>query len=148
MYVPFRIVLGLESFKVYFCHKVKMQYMHFTLNANYFFYFGRFLKKLLDDQLSSRTKACIYYIKHNMSIQVYIYNLFPRGWIDLKLQVLYGIFIHCIFTLNSSMGCLQIAWNSHFSTYNDPIKCNGPSQLPNQINCLRFDYSLPCIASV
>ena len=37
--------------------KVKMQYVHFKLNATYFIYLGRFLKKLADNQCSSITKG-------------------------------------------------------------------------------------------
>ena len=45
-------------------HKVKTQYLHFRLHANYFFYLERFLKKLADDQCSARSKGSIYHIKH------------------------------------------------------------------------------------
>ena len=75
-----------------------------------FFYLGRFLKKLADDQCSSITKGSIYYIKHmqkgfkrnctdgTSSFDVEIkmnenqnfictYNILAWEWIDLKLDV-------------------------------------------------------------
>ena len=39
-----------------------------------FFYLGRFIKKLADDQCSSITKVSIYHIKH-MSIQPFTMRL-------------------------------------------------------------------------
>ncbi len=47
-----------------------------------FFYLGRFLKKLADDQCSSIIRGSIYFMK-----QMYIYNLLPKQWIDQKFDV-------------------------------------------------------------
>ena len=55
--------------------KVKTQYMHFGLQTITIgllsFYLRRFLKKLADDQCSSKTKGSIYHIKHNVNTTFY-----------------------------------------------------------------------------
>ncbi len=45
-------------------HQVKTQYLHSDFMQTSFFYLGRFLKKLGDDQCSSITKGSIYHIRH------------------------------------------------------------------------------------
>ena len=45
-------------------HQVKMQYLHFRFNANYFLLPWKVPEKLAADQCSSITKGCIYCIKH------------------------------------------------------------------------------------
>ncbi len=60
-------------------HKVKHSMRILNQPHSTFFCFGKFLKKLAEDQCSSITKGSVYYVKH-MHIQ-------PLAWTDQKFDV-------------------------------------------------------------
>ncbi len=68
-------------------------YVHFRLQTN-FFYFGRFLKKLADDQCSSVIKAV------STISSICPYSLLPLKWINLKLDnygsIYYVWYLHIV----------------------------------------------------
>ncbi len=61
-------------------HKVKMQYLHFRSQAEYFLLSWKFLKWLADYQSSSITKGSIYYIKHNVHTTFKHGSWLTRQW--------------------------------------------------------------------
>ncbi len=61
----------------YYPTKYKMHYLHFRLHAKTFFYLGRFLKKLADNQYSSITKG----------YNICPYNLLLWVWFDSTSDV-------------------------------------------------------------
>ncbi len=80
-------------------HQVKMQYLHFRFHANYtFFYSGRFLKKLADDQCSSISKGSIYHINH-MDMQPFTTVVsWPEIGCLMEVSTMFDICTYCIFT--------------------------------------------------
>ena len=66
---------------------------------NTFFYLGRFLKKLADDQYSSIIKDSIYHIKL-ISIQPFTMAVDWHGTGCLmEVSVMFDIWTYCVFTL-------------------------------------------------
>ena len=91
-------------------HQVKTQYLAYKTT---FFYLGRYLKKLADnqsDQCSSLTKRSIYYIK-----RIHIYNLLPHTVVDwpeiwclMKVSTMFYICRYCVFTWDGSIAALNV----------------------------------------
>ncbi len=76
------------------------------------FYFGRFLKKLADDQCSSITKGSIYHIKH-----MYIHHFttvvdWLENWHLMEVSTMFYICRYCVFTWWGSWNLLacQSSW--------------------------------------
>ena len=71
-----------------------MQYVHFRLHSNY----GRFLKKLADNQCSSMTKDSIFHIKH-ISIQPFTMGV---DWAEIgcliEVSIMFDICTYCVIT--------------------------------------------------
>ncbi len=63
-----------------------------------FFYLGRFLKKLADDQCSSITKGSVYHIKH-IYIQPFTTVVdWPEIWCLMEVSTMFYICRYCVFT--------------------------------------------------
>ncbi len=64
-----------------------------------FFYFGRLLQKLADDQYSSIPKGSIHHVKY-MSIQPFTMGV---DWLQIgylmEVSVMFDICTYCVFTL-------------------------------------------------
>ncbi len=68
-----------------------------------FFYLGRFLKKLADDQCTSITKCSIYHI-NNMYIHPFTTVVdWPEIWCLMEVSTMFYICRYCVFTCDGSM---------------------------------------------
>ena len=96
--LPIRPWMSGLSLRHFLPHYVKTQYLHFRFQIT-FFYLGRFLKKLADDQWSSTTKGSIYHTKH-MYIQPLTTILVDWSEIGCLVEVSAMVYIcrYCIFT--------------------------------------------------
>ncbi len=94
-------------------HQVKSQYMGCICISDFmqttFFYLGRFLTKLADDQCSSITKGSIYHIKH-----MYIHPFTTVvDWLEIgslmEVSAMFYICRYCVFAWNGRT-IVQRAW--------------------------------------
>ncbi len=70
-----------------------------------FFYLGKFLKKLADDQCSSMTKGSIYHINH-MYMQPFTTNVdWPEIGCLMEVSTLLYICRYCVFTWDGRCQC-------------------------------------------
>ena len=84
-------------------HKVKTQYVHFSLHANYFLDIGRFLKKLTDDQYVLFNKWRQY-----LPYQTYVHTTFYHG-IGLSWNGMFNGSILClIFAHTGVLFCMAV----------------------------------------
>ena len=81
----------------YLPNKVKTQYLHFRVHAEYFHLPWKLLKKLTDNQCSSIGN--IYYIKH-MHIQPFSMEVdWQEIWCLIEVSAMFYICTYCVLTL-------------------------------------------------
>ena len=90
--ISYTCILFLSVEWTHLPNKVKSNMCILDHTQSTFFCFGKFLKKLVDDQCSSITKGSIYYIKH-MCIQ-----LFGLIRCLMGVSTMFYICTYCVFT--------------------------------------------------
>ena len=90
-------------------NQLKTQYVYFRFHANYFFYLGRFLKKIEDDQYTSITKGGIYHINHNTFFCIAFYH---SGWLTRNYMCKGSIY----YVLYLQILRFYLGWQSYDAT--------------------------------
>ncbi len=81
-------------------YRVKLQYVHSDCIQTTFFFHGRFLKKIADDQCSSITKGSIHNIKHMSILPFTVAVDWPESGCLMGVSIMFHIHTYCVFTLN------------------------------------------------
>ncbi len=77
-----------------------------------FFYLGRFLKKLADDQCYPIIKSSIYHINHNMYIQHFTTVAdWLENWCLMEVSTMFYVYRYCVFTWDGrTLGMYLPVW--------------------------------------